>query len=75
MAIAMEFDHPNGGHVIIRDDCCRDLTKEELARRRRQISRAIWRINDLLCRQGDDERKEAETHDQTGAEGLQGGAG
>ena len=72
MAIAMEFDHPNGGHVIIRDDCCRDLTKEELARRQAQIRRALWDINDALYRRELEEREhEAE---QRGLTGLQGGA-
>lgn len=51
MAIAMEFDCRNGGHVIIRDDCCTGLTPEELDRRRARISRAIWAINDRLLEQ------------------------
>lgn len=45
MAIVMEFTHPNGCHVIVRDDCYRDLTREEVARRRHEISRAILRVD------------------------------
>lgn len=45
MAIVMEFTHPNGCHVVVRDDCYRDLTGEEVARRRHEISRAILRVD------------------------------
>ena len=45
MAIVKEWTCSNGVHVRIDDACCRDLSPEELARRRRQISEAILRID------------------------------
>lgn len=45
MAIVREFTHPNGCRVIVHDDCYRDLTKEEIERRRQEVSRAILRID------------------------------
>ena len=44
MAIVREFDHPNGAHVIIRDDCYRDASPEEIERRRAVARRTFTRI-------------------------------
>lgn len=65
MAIAMEFTHPNGVRVIVRDDCCRGLTKDEIDRRRRELSRAMLRIDRGI------QTKEGKTHDEGGAGGVQ----
>lgn len=41
MAIVKEFTARNGAHVIVRDDCYRDASPEELERRYEEIRRAI----------------------------------
>lgn len=65
MAIAMEFTHPNGARVIVRDDCCRGLDRDEIVRRRRELSRAILRIDRGI------QTKEGKTHDESGDGGVQ----
>lgn len=41
MAIVREFIARNGAHVIVRDDCYRDASEEELNRRRAEVAEAI----------------------------------
>ena len=41
MAIVMDFISRNGAHVIVRDDCYRDCTPEEIERRRAEVVRAM----------------------------------
>ena len=44
VAIVREFIHPNGAHVIVRDDCYRDLSEEEIERRRDEVRRVMAMI-------------------------------
>lgn len=56
MAIVREFDCANGAHVIVRDDCYRDCTPEEIARRwedvRQALAFAALRAAQLAAQQG-----------------------
>lgn len=44
MAIVKEFIHENGARVIIHDDCYRDISKEEIERRRAEVARVMTQI-------------------------------
>ena len=44
MAIVREFIASNGVHVQIADDCYRDLTPEEVERRRAEVWRVMCQI-------------------------------
>lgn len=41
MAIVREFTSRDGVHVIVRDDCYRDISEEEYRRRRDAVAEAI----------------------------------
>lgn len=45
MAIVKTIKARNGAIVHIDDACCTGLSAEEIARRRAEVDRAIWRIN------------------------------
>ena len=45
MAIVREITAPNGVRMRVHDDCYAGISAEELARRKRQISEAILRID------------------------------
>ncbi len=44
MAIVRDYIHPNGARVIIDDDCYRDISEEELERRRAEVRRVMAMI-------------------------------
>lgn len=44
MAIVAEFDCANGAHVIVRGDCYRDCSPEEIRRRQQLIKEAVYRV-------------------------------
>lgn len=55
--IVKEFDVP-GAHIRIADDCYRDASPEELARRRKEISRVAHMIaRNEMIRQAQEENK------------------
>lgn len=44
MAIVKDYIHPNGARVIIHEDCYRDISEEELERRRAEVRRVMAMI-------------------------------
>lgn len=44
MAIVREFTCANGARVIVRDDCYRDCTAEEITRRWAEVQRVVTEI-------------------------------
>ncbi len=55
MAIVRDYIHPNGARVIIHDDCYRDISEEELERRRAEVRRVMAMIYTM---NGKDEKNE-----------------
>jgi len=45
MAIVKEFMCENGCRVLIADDCYRDITPEELARRQARVREVVRRVS------------------------------
>lgn len=57
MAIVKEFD-VKGAHIRIADDCYRDASPEEIARRRKEINKmAYWVARNAMLRQQEAKEK------------------
>ena len=48
--------------VHIDDSCCAGLSREEIERRRAEVDRAIWRINENYQRRKAEEEKNASVY-------------